>query len=100
MNLKQNNNLVSGREKTILISFDTILQVIYNYKSNLSTSQDILDPPRSSAKAGGGQGGYSRQPTRLPQGQALPAQLSGILWLLTALVDSYGCYLPGVLQSL
>lgn len=40
MNLKQDNNLISGKEKAILISSEIISQVIY--KSNLSGSQDIL----------------------------------------------------------
>ncbi|KAJ7408368.1 hypothetical protein BTVI_01033 [Pitangus sulphuratus] len=37
------------------------------------------DPPRSYAKAHGGQGGDSGQPARLHQGQVLPDQPSGLL---------------------
>ncbi|KAK4823614.1 hypothetical protein QYF61_004217 [Mycteria americana] len=42
------------------------------------------DPPRSYAKAHGGQGGDSRQPAWLHQGQVLPDQPSGLLSVTTS----------------
>lgn len=42
VNLKQENNLVLEKERAIFLSLDTILQVIYKYKTNLSESRDTF----------------------------------------------------------
>ena len=57
-----------------------------------------IDPPRSHAKARGGQGGDLRQSAQLHQGQVLPDQTSGLLWwsdYISGQGNNYRCCLTG-----